>query len=74
MEAFGNQIERVVTAINPLADEMNKAAAGFSAFPARILKLITQSERLAQTNKKLGRSYNILGIIVKPFIQKWGVL
>ena len=28
--AFGNQIERVVTAIKPLADEMNKVAAGFN--------------------------------------------
>ena len=74
MEAFGNQIERVVTAIKPLADEMNKVAAGFNAFPARIQKLITQSERLAQSNKRLGRSYNILGISVKAIYTKIGIL
>jgi predicted nucleic acid-binding Zn-ribbon protein len=74
MEAFGNQIERVVTAIKPLADEMNKVAAGFNAFPARIQKLITQSERLARTNKKLSGSYNILGISVKAIYTKIGLL
>ncbi len=74
MAAFANQIDRVVTAIKPLADEMNKVAAGFNAFPARIQKLITQSERLAQTNKRLGESYNILGISVKAIYTKIGVL
>ena len=33
MDGFASQIDRVVTSIRPLADEMNKVAAGFSAFP-----------------------------------------
>ena len=53
MEAFENQIRRVVVALKPLADEMNKVAAGFSAFPSRIQRLITQNERLASSNRNV---------------------
>lgn len=70
MGAFENQIRRVVTAIKPLADEMNKVAAGFSAFPSRIQRLITQNERLSSSNRNVGRSYKsiwnpLTGIIAK---------
>lgn len=70
MGAFENQIRRVVTAIKPLADEMNKVAAGFSAFPSRIQRLITQNERLSSSNRNVGRSYKsiwnpLTGVIAK---------
>ena len=45
MKAFATQIDRVVKALKPLATEMNKIAAGFSVFPSRIQKLITQNEK-----------------------------
>ena len=32
MDGFASQIERVTVAIRPLADEMNKVAAGFTLF------------------------------------------
>ena len=70
MDVFANQINRVVTAIKPLADEMNKVAAGFSAFPARIQKLITQNERLSNSNNRLSKSYNVLGINIKSIYVK----
>lgn len=74
INALSEKLNRLATAIRPLADEMNKVAAGFSAFPARIQKLITQSERLTSSNKKLSESYNILGISFKPIYAKLGVM
>lgn len=70
MGAFENQIRRVVVALKPLADEMNKVAAGFSAFPSRIQRLITQNERLSSSNRNVGRSYKsiwnpLTGVIAK---------
>jgi hypothetical protein len=69
MDAFANQINKVVSALKPLANEMNKIAVGFSAFPSRIQKLITQNERLVNSNKKLEKSYNILGLALNLFMQ-----
>ena len=57
MGAFATQINRVVSALKPLADEMNKVAAGFSAFPSRIQRLINQNERLSSSNIKTGKSF-----------------
>lgn len=78
MGAFENQINRVVQAIKPLADEMNKVAAGFSAFPSRIQKLITQNERLSISNKKVARSYTsiwnpLTGIIAKTSLYTFAI-
>lgn len=74
MGAFATQIEKATAAIKPLADEMNKVAAGFSAFPARIQRLITQNERLVTSNKKLSKSYNVLGFGIKPIYLGLGLL
>jgi hypothetical protein len=74
MDAFANQINKVVSALKPLANEMNKIAVGFSAFPSRIQKLITQNERLVNSNKKLEKSYNILGVSFKSVHAKLGIL
>ncbi len=78
MGAFENQIRRVVVALKPLADEMNKVAAGFSAFPSRIQRLITQNERLASSNRNVGRSYKsiwnpLTGIIAKTSLYMFAV-
>ena len=61
MDAFAVQIQRVTDAIRPLANEMNKVAAGFSAFPIRIRKIIEQNEKLATSNVKTSKSFGILG-------------
>ena len=68
MGAFATQIDRVVVAIKPLATEMEKVANGFSAFPARIQRVIRENERLSNSNKRLGKSYNVLGISFKPIL------
>ena len=64
MDALGAQIERVVNAVKPLAEEMNKVAAGFSAFPTKIQRIISQNNKLESSNKRLGASYNSLGISI----------
>lgn len=61
MDAFAAQIKRVTDAIRPLANEMNKVAAGFNAFPIRIRKIIEQNEKLAASNVKTSKSFGILG-------------
>ncbi len=65
IERFAERIKEAVVAIKPLADEMNKIAAGFSAFPSRIQRLIQQNDRLVKSNTSLGKSYNLLGISFK---------
>ena len=74
MDEFASQIDRVVTSIRPLADEMNKVAAGFSAFPSRIQRLITQNERLSTSNKKTGKSFGVMGTGISQLKVKLGVL
>jgi len=74
MDAFTTQVERVVIAVKPLATEMEKVASGFSAFPARIQKLITQNERLSAVNSKLGKSFNLLGVRIKSVYGKMALL
>ena len=41
-----DKIQKLAIALKPLADEMNKVAAGFSAFPAKIQRLIANTNRL----------------------------
>ncbi len=74
MDEFASQIERVATSIRPLADEMNKVAAGFSAFPSRIQRLITQNERLSTSNKKTAKSFGAMGTGISQLKVKLGVL
>ena len=61
MGAFSAKILEVTNAVKPLATEMEKVAAGFSAFPAKIQKLIASNESLAQSNNKTGSSFLNLG-------------
>lgn len=73
MGAFATQINRVVSALAPLANEMNKIAAGFNAFPARIQRIITQNEKLSASNKKTGQSFGVLGTGLSSLQAKFGL-
>ena len=73
MGAFATQIDRVVSALKPLATEMNKVAAGFSAFPSRIQKLIIQNEKLSASNAKAAKSFGILGTGISRLQAKFGI-
>lgn len=57
LDSFAEQCNRVATAITPLATQMEKVAAGFSAFPARIQRLLKSNTSLAASNTTLGKSY-----------------
>ena len=47
------QISSLTRIMKPLADEMQKIANGFNAFPSRIQKLIANNEKLVASNNKL---------------------
>lgn len=57
LDSFADQCNRVATAITPLATQMEKVAAGFSAFPAKIQRLLKGNTNLAASNTVLGKSY-----------------
>lgn len=57
LDSFADQCNRVATAITPLATQTEKVAAGFSAFPAKIQRLLKGNTNLAASNTVLGKSY-----------------
>lgn len=57
LDSFAEQCNRVATAITPRATQMEKVAAGSSAFPARIQRLLKSNTSLAASNTVLGKSY-----------------
>ena len=57
LDSFADQCNRVATAITPLATQMEKVAAGFSAFPAKIQRSLKGNTNLAASNTVLGKSY-----------------
>lgn len=51
------QIQSLTRIMRPLAEEMQRIANGFNAFPNRIQRLIRDNERLTQSNGRVGTSY-----------------
>ena len=51
------QIQSLTRIMKPLAEEMQKIANGFNAFPNRIQRLIQDNERLTQSNTRVSGSY-----------------
>lgn len=60
MDAFKSKILEVTDAVKPLATEMEKVANGFSAFPAKIQKLIANTNSLTTSNVKATKSFTDL--------------
>nr|DAU28055.1 MAG TPA: minor tail protein [Caudoviricetes sp.] len=56
LNQFTQQMEDFAEAIKPLADEMNKVAAGFSAFPTRIQRLITSTEQYNSVTRNAAKN------------------
>ena len=52
-----NQINSLTRIFKPFADEMQKVANGFSAFPSKIQRLVSSTNTLAKTNNKAAKSY-----------------
>lgn len=60
MPAFTAKVKELTAALRPLADEMQKVANGFSAFPAKIQQFISQSSSIPSTNKASAFSFSEL--------------
>jgi hypothetical protein len=58
MTKFSQQMKDLASAMKPLADEMNKVAAGFSAFPSRIQRLIESTEQYGGTIQRAAGQTN----------------
>lgn len=56
LDKFTQQMKDFAEAIKPLADEMNKVSAGFSAFPTRIQKLITSTEQYNSVTRNAAKN------------------
>lgn len=59
LDKFTQQMKDFAEAIKPLADEMNNVAAGFSAFPTRIQRLITSTEQYNSVTRNAAQNTNI---------------
>lgn len=57
LTSFAKKIKEVAAALTPLADEMQKVANGFSAFPAKIQKLLNATNQIPKANSRAGTSY-----------------
>ena len=57
LDAFGAKIEIVAAKMKPLADEMQKVANGFSAFPAKIQKFLNTTDKVPSANARSAVSF-----------------
>jgi methyl-accepting chemotaxis protein len=57
LDAFGAKIEVVANKMKPLADEMQKVANGFAAFPAKIQQFINASNKVPSANAGSAKSF-----------------
>ena len=58
MDRFASTVERLTAAMKPLAEEMDKIARGFAAFPQRIQKFIANNEKAASSVKTSKTEWN----------------
>lgn len=65
LDEFAEKIKKVTEAVRPLGTEMEKVSNGFSAFPTRIQRLVSQNERLTTSNGRVSRSYTDLHHMVR---------
>jgi len=68
MAKFAQQMKDLAAAMKPLADEMSQVAAGFSAFPSRIQRLIASTQQYSNTVRSAaGHTNSWLDAIKKVF-------
>lgn len=58
MAKFTQQMKDLAAAMKPLADEMSQVAAGFSAFPSRIQRLITSADQYSSATQRAAGQTN----------------
>ena len=57
LTAFGNKIRQITADLKPLADEMQKVANGFAAFPNKLQKFISSSSKVPSSNNSSSKSF-----------------
>lgn len=57
---FTQQMQELATAMKPLADEMQKVSNGFSAFPSKIQKLISSTQKGKKSVSSFGKATGLL--------------
>ena len=57
MGAFATKIKELTASLKPLADEMQKVANGFSAFPAKIQQLLKSGSKISSSNVSTEKSF-----------------
>ena len=57
MASFTAKIKELTASLKPLADEMQKVANGFSAFPAKIQQIVSSSSQVSSSNKSSSKSF-----------------
>ena len=57
MTAFKTKIDELAATLKPLADEMQKVANGFSAFPAKIQKFLNSTSNVPANNESSAKSF-----------------
>lgn len=60
MDKFTKQMQGLTAAMKPLADEMQKVSNGFSAFPAKIQRLITSTQQGRKSVGAFGKATGAL--------------
>ena len=60
MNAFKTKINELTASLKPLADEMQKVANGFSAFPDKIQKFLNSTSKVPSSNKSNEKSFKDL--------------
>ena len=55
--ALYTKVQSLTRIFKPLADEMQKVANGFAAFPVKIQKLIAENDKATASNNRLSTSY-----------------
>ncbi len=68
MNAFTAKVKQLTTALKPLADEMQKVANGFSAFPAKIQKFLSSSSKVPSSNNASSKSFVGLAAKATAFV------
>lgn len=60
LTAFNAKIKELTASLKPLADEMQKVANGFSAFPAKIQQFLSSSSKVPSSNTSSAKSFTNL--------------
>lgn len=70
LDEFAAQMDKVRAAVQPLATELEKVSAGFSAFPSKIQKIVNTNAKLSVSNNTASASFGRYGISISGVLAK----